>query len=191
MSQLSDEIIIEKVKNGNKDAYAHLVHRYQQKVFQTCIGFLHDKDDADDLTQEIFIKVYHNLNAFRKDAKFSTWLYRISINMAMNALRKKKIRKTFLSELSYKSGQQLKSNEFADDLIKQGEKKLFASRALDQLSPKQRKVFVLSYYREMSNQEVSEILNISLKAVESLLYRGRQRLQTLLKNRKEDFRNDL
>src|SRR5690554_7603014 len=90
-----DQDIIANIRRGDKQAYRLLVERYQQKVFQTCMGFVHHEEDAADLTQEVFIKVYEKLDAFRGEAAFSTWLYRMAVNHSLNAVRKNKLKAYF------------------------------------------------------------------------------------------------
>src|SRR5690554_7777549 len=90
-----DQDIIANIRRGDKQAYRLLVERYQQKVFQTCMGFVHHEEDAADLTQEVFIKAYEKLNAFRGKSAFSTWLYRMAVNHSLNAVRKNKLKAYF------------------------------------------------------------------------------------------------
>ncbi|HOW41538.1 MAG TPA: sigma-70 family RNA polymerase sigma factor, partial [Bacteroidales bacterium] len=85
---MTDNEIIDLVLAGERDKYRLLVERHQQMVFRTCMGYLHNRDDADDLTQEVFIQAYQSLSRFRKDSAFSTWLYRIAINASLNRTRR-------------------------------------------------------------------------------------------------------
>jgi len=85
---MTDNEIIRSVLQGNSNSYRYLVEKYQQMVFRTCIGFVHNKDDADDLTQDTFIQAYQALKRFKGDSAFSTWLYRIAVNASLNKIRK-------------------------------------------------------------------------------------------------------
>jgi RNA polymerase sigma-70 factor, ECF subfamily len=174
---IDDQTIIDRITKGDKDAYAHLVKRYQQKVYQTCMGFLHDEDDAADLTQEIFIKVYEKLPSFKGKATFSTWLYRISMNMAINVTRKQRLRSLFQRLGQNNEPLQVPGGTNADQKMLRTEQKHIIQQALSKLTSSQRKAFVLSHYRDLNNNELAEVMEISLKAAESLLFRARTKLQ--------------
>jgi RNA polymerase sigma-70 factor (ECF subfamily) len=85
---MTDQEIIGQILQGDRNRYKLLVERYQSIVFRTCMGFLHNKEDADDLTQDIFIQTYQTLPAYKGEASFSTWIYRITVNASLNKLRK-------------------------------------------------------------------------------------------------------
>lgn len=85
---MTDSEIIRLILQGDQDKFRVLVESYQSMVFRTCMGFLHNKDDADDLTQDVFIQVYQSLQGFKDEAAFSTWIYRIAINASLNMVRK-------------------------------------------------------------------------------------------------------
>lgn len=91
--------LIHSILKGNQQDYAVLVKQYQQNVFRTAMGLVHNKEDAEEITQDVFVKVYQSLSSFNGKAAFSTWLYRITVNTGLNFLRKKK-RKTFWTGLS-------------------------------------------------------------------------------------------
>ncbi|TCO10902.1 RNA polymerase sigma factor [Natronoflexus pectinivorans] len=183
MTENTNAIIVEKVKQGDKEAYRHLVMRYQQKVFQTCIGFLQNEADAEDLTQEIFIKAYQKIESFRFQSAFSTWLYRISVNTCVNFLRKQKVKRLLFMDSGNQSKELKGVSEPADYSIEREEQRRMLRTALKELTTMQRKVFVLSQYHDLSNKETAEVLEISEKAVESLLFRARMKLQKAVKER--------
>ncbi|HKK67740.1 MAG TPA: sigma-70 family RNA polymerase sigma factor, partial [Bacteroidales bacterium] len=87
-----DSDLVQQAQDGQTEAFSVLVDRYRQKVFQTCMGFLHNTDDAEDLTQEIFVKAWNASKSFDGRAAFSTWLYRIAVNKAINQTRRNKLR---------------------------------------------------------------------------------------------------
>lgn len=183
MYQSDDNEVIARIIGGDKEACTQLVQRYQQKIFQTCMGFLHDEVEAQDLAQDILIKVCRSLEQFNGQSAFSTWVYRITVNMAINRVRKLKI-KTFFKPidnnakaLSYRSG------DLSDSRLIRLEQKQMIQKALGKLTSSQRKALVLSLYRDLSNKEVGEIMNLSVGAVESLIFRARLRLQDVLKTK--------
>lgn len=177
----TDESLIERINIGDDSAFELLVKKYQQKVFQTCVGFVHNEDDAADLTQEVFIRIYKRLHSFKGKSTFATWLYRISMNMSLNFLRKQKVKYLFMRIDQDQGEQEIISEERADqNILRKDERKKIAS-ILQKLTTAQRKAFVLSHYQELSNQELADVLEITVKAAESLLYRARTRLREIVK----------
>jgi RNA polymerase sigma-70 factor (ECF subfamily) len=176
-----DSKVIDGIRNGNDDAFKLLVRKYQQKVFQSSMGFLHDEDEAADLTQDIFIKVYQQLDSFNGRSSFSTWLYRICVNMGNNHLRKQKIRQLFRPENEAIAGH-IPSTSGADNELLKKERKMILKQALQKLKASQRKAIVLSHYQDLTNAELAEVMGLTVKAAESLLFRARTRLQETLKN---------
>jgi RNA polymerase sigma-70 factor (ECF subfamily) len=89
---MSEGQLIEKILSDDKEAFRLLMERYQQQVFRVAIGFVHSRQDAEDITQEVFIRVYRSLSSFKEKSLFSTWLYRITLNTSINYLNKNKRR---------------------------------------------------------------------------------------------------
>jgi len=192
LKSISEEEIIKQILLGDKNKYSLLVEKYQQMIFTTCMGFLHNKDEADDLTQEIFIQAYLSLVSFKNKSTFSTWIYRIAVNASCNKIRKS-VRKNFLQRLEILTGsgkhEQLYIPSSVVDnpeniLIRQEDNDL-VRRALDSLPENQRTAIILSRYDEMSQKEIAEIMNVTESAVESLLQRAKKSLyKNLAGNRK-------
>ncbi|MFW6203303.1 MAG: RNA polymerase sigma factor [Marinilabilia sp.] len=176
-SSYTENELVEQAMQGRTEAFSVLVDRYRQKVFRTAMGFLHNADDAEDLTQEIFVKAWHALGSFDRKSAFSTWLYRISVNKAINQSRKNKL---WAMAGIYEEVNNTHDEEAADDAITRKEQKEEIKRAINKLNNKQKKAFVLFYYQELSMKEVAEVLKMSQKAAESLVFRARKRLQTEL-----------
>lgn len=177
-SSLTDNELAEQAMQGHTEAFSILVDRYRQKVFRTAMGFLHNADDAEDLTQEIFIKAWHALRSFDRKSAFSTWLYRISVNKAINQTRKNKLRA--IAGINEETKNNIHDDESADETITRKEQKEEIKKAISKLNNKQKKAFVLFYYQELSMKEVAEVLKMSQKAAESLVFRARQSLQKAL-----------
>ena len=107
---MPDTEIIEQLKQGNEKAFRILVENYQKLVVNTCYGMVHNREDAEDIAQDVFVEVYRNVDSFRADAKLSTWLYRIAVNRSLNHIRDNKKHKWFQSfenEVEAKSRQLL------------------------------------------------------------------------------------
>lgn len=185
---VSESDIIRRVVEGDREEFRHLVEKYQQMVFRTCIGFVHYKDDADDLTQEVFIKAYESLNRFRGDSAFSTWLYRIAVNAALN-----RTKRSPFSFILKRAGDNRSDdippdisdiNEpYADDpesiMIRQEDIER-VRRAVDSLPESQRTAIVLSRYDGLPQKEIAEIMNTTEGAVEALIQRAKKSLREKL-----------
>lgn len=174
----TDSNLVQQARDGQTEAFSVLVDRYRQKVFQTCMGFVHNADDAEDLTQEIFVKAWNALKSFDGRSSFSTWLYRIAVNKAINQTRKNKLRSFVgINDEVTDSGY---SDDDAETNLMRSEQGAQIKSAVNRLKSNQKKAFVLFYYQEMSLIEVAEILEMSTKATESLIFRARKKLQELL-----------
>lgn len=186
-NKMQEKDIIQKVLEGRHEHYAHLVKKYQNMVFLVCMGFVHNKEDANDLTQEIFINAFQKLHSFDGRAKFSTWLYRIAVNAALNAQRKKS-RWKFFSLMDSRLEKPAQDDNWlipsADDdpqqaMINHQERQLI-EQAIDGLPEKQRTAFVLSKYDDLPQREIATIMNTSEGSVEQLLIRAKANLQKKL-----------
>jgi len=180
-----DKILIDKISEGDQLAFKELVEKYQTMVINTCIGFLHDKQDAEDISQEVFIEVFASLRKFRKEAKLSTWMYRIAVNKSLNFLRSKK-RRQWIQNLEDVLGmnrqdhkQPIEMRNPAIDLEMQ-EEALLLHNAINSLSENQRIAFTLNKYEDLPYSEISEIMGASLSSVESLIHRAKLNLQQKL-----------
>jgi len=171
----TDNQLVQQAKNGQTEAFSVLVERYRQKVFQTCMGFLHNADDAEDLTQDIFIKAWYALKSFDGKSAFATWLYRIAINRSINQVRKNKLRA--FAGLNDEVTQSKDTEETAEENLARREQKKQIKQAISKLKVKQKKAFILFYYQELSMNEVADVLKMTPKAAESLVFRARKNLQ--------------
>ena len=183
MSQ--SEALITKLKQGDQSGFTTVVELYQKMVYNTALSIVQNEEDADDITQEVFVQVYLSIQSFKGDSKLSTWLYRITLSKALDHERKKKRKKRFgfMQSLFGKQneeimhpiefdhpGVQLEKKESARDLFK----------ALAKLPDKQRVAFTLHKIEGQSYQEIAAIMNTSLYAVESLMSRARTNLKKIL-----------
>jgi RNA polymerase sigma-70 factor (ECF subfamily) len=145
---MTDNEIIQEILDGNKDAFRLLVERHQHSVFRTVMGFLHDKDDADDLTQEIFIQAYLSLSGFKGTSAFSTWLYRITLNACLNKTRKSPIQRFFrLFENTPEADREIFQSAIdsidPEDIMIRNENAELVRKALDSLPENQRTAIIL------------------------------------------------
>jgi RNA polymerase sigma-70 factor, ECF subfamily len=185
--KLSDSEIIRRVLEGERDLYRELVERYQPMVFRICMGFLHKKDDADDLTQEVFIQSYLSLSGFKGNSSFSTWLYRIAVNKSLNKVRRASgnfILQQLDSFLYTKKDKEIQliipENENPESILISNEQREAVHRALNRLPYKQRTAIILSKYDDLSQMEIAEIMKTTVGAVESLIQRAKANLREKL-----------
>jgi RNA polymerase sigma factor (sigma-70 family) len=166
MTDYTDNELIELFRNADKKHYAFniLVRKYQEKIYYFVRRMVINHDDADDVVQNIFIKVWHNLDSFREDAKLFTWLYRIAVNESLSFIKSKQLR----SFLSLSSPEAASIRALNDDNYFEGteiQKRL--REAIARLPKKQQIVFNMRYYDDLSYDEISEILGTSVGALKA------------------------
>ena len=179
---MSDEReLIELARNGDRSAFRQLVDSHKRNVYYLALDLLGNHHDAEDLSQEVFIKAYRSISHFRGDAKFGSWLYRITANCCIDRRRKKHI--VTLSLNHQENSDALEASSMTNNTA-HPEKKMEArtiqkdiEKALAQLSPRERTVFVLRHYNELSLKEIGQMLEIADGTVKSLLHRAVRRLQ--------------
>ncbi len=172
-----DKKEIELFNQRDPRFFRELVDRYQVSILNVCLAYTHNRDEASDLTQEVFIQAFRSASEFRGDSSIKTWLTRIAIHKSLNFLRKsKRITSTELNEANHSSF----SSDSSDTQLLQSEQKKWFYRALDALPEKQREAFILHKLEENSYQEVAEIMGTSVSAVESLMHRAKVNLRALL-----------
>lgn len=183
---MSGKNFIERLLNNETKAYEKLLEDYQDKVIRTANGFLHNTFDAEDIAQDVFLEVFRSLKKFRKESELSTWIYRITVNKSLNQYRKQS-RRSYTESVDLSTGSDgycinVASDVTSDDDILKRERKNVLFNAIDKLPKNQKIAFVLSKYDDLPNKEISEVMNISLSAVESLVFRAKKNLQKMLVN---------
>ena len=174
--------LIVQLQQGDESAFTKLVDEWQDMVYNTALGIVQHADEADDITQEVFIQVYKSISSFKGDSKFSTWLYRITLGKALDHEKKKKRQKRFGFVQSLFGGgedEQVHAVEFNHPGV-QLEKKEKANElfnALKLIPDNQRIAFTLHKLEGQSYREIAEIMNTSLYAVESLIGRAKTNLK--------------
>jgi RNA polymerase sigma-70 factor (ECF subfamily) len=184
---MSDVEIIELLKQGSEQAFKKLVETHQKLVVNTCFGMVHNREDAEDIAQDVFIEVYRNIQKFRADSKLSTWLYRIAVNRSLNHIRDNKKNKWFHSfedEVAIRSKelQQLQSSKSdqPEFELENKQRAIILHEAINSLPKNQKVAFTLSKYKELSYQEIAEVMELSVPSIESLLFRAKKGLQKKL-----------
>jgi len=186
-SSMNDRELIQKIAAKDHGAFKALVDRYQALVINTCYNLLGNRDDAEDVAQEVFFQVYKSAEKFRQEAKLSTWLYRIAVNRSLNFLRYNK-RSRWLKGLTSLLEDERKQvtdvpasdSDRPDVALEKKERNVIVKKAIDSLPEKQRAAFVLHQYEGLSYQEIAGIMQRSLSSVESLIQRAKLNLQRKL-----------
>jgi RNA polymerase sigma-70 factor (ECF subfamily) len=177
-----------RIAEGDEDAFEILVNRHQTSVLNLIYRFIGDRTQAKDLVQEVFIRVWHAAKTYKPEAKFTTWLYRITTNLCLNELKSARRKKWFSFNRSDEDGEHtfeetlVDSALSAEDLLLEKERSRQISNALQSLPDNQRMALVLKRYDDLSYQEIAQIIGCSVPAVESLLVRAKRGLQEKLKN---------
>lgn len=175
---MDDKALVESARRGDRGAFEVLVKRYEAKVYHLAYGFVQDPATADDLAQDVFVKVYCHLPKFKFESEFGTWLYRIAVNHIKDHLRKIARRK----EVSL---QELENSRFAAEDPAPGreaerlgeERRAAVHKALLTLPPKYNVILTLRDVRGLSYEEIAEVLKISPGTVDSRLHRARRQLR--------------
>jgi RNA polymerase sigma factor (sigma-70 family) len=182
---LNESALIQGLKNGDEAAFRFLVDTYKDRVYNTVIAIVQNAEDAEDVTQEVFIQVYRSINSFKGEAKLSTWLYRIATTRSLDLLRSRKSKKRFgfiQRLLGDDSEPVYEIPDFNHPGIvlekKENAAKLF--KAIRQLPENQKIAFTLHKMEDLSYQEISEVMKTTVPAVESLLHRAKLNLRKLL-----------
>jgi RNA polymerase sigma-70 factor, ECF subfamily len=178
-SQKEDDELVALIISGEKNYYAALVTRYEDKLNRYIAKFIYDENSRLDLLQDIFLKVYQNLNSFNNDYKFNSWIYRIAHNECINSLRKKKIETTGLIDFDTILPS-LFANEQADDYALEKERKEEIEKVLNQLNFKYKEILVLSFFEDLNYNEISEVLHIPISTVGVRLRRAKIELKKIL-----------
>jgi RNA polymerase sigma-70 factor (ECF subfamily) len=187
--KVDDRELVRRAQNGEKEAFEVLVRKHQGRVFAVAGGILRNREDVEDIAQQVFLKAYFSLKRFDQRSAFSTWLYKITVNECWDLLRKKKVRPlVFESELSeeqahaYQSTEQ--STEYAGDVSDQLETRQQLERWLDCLEERDRSMLVLKEVQGFTVEEIAEIMGINGNTVKVRLFRARQKIAEKIRRRK-------
>jgi len=182
-SSRSDYELIKKVTQKDLKAFEVLVHRYKRMVINVCFRLTGDRENAEDVAQEVFFRVYQKARTFRGKSKLSTWIYRIAVNRSLNHNRKQG---SFVQKRSTSADTEILEKMPAphhnspDTIFANKEDRQLINKALDSLPEKQRTAFILHHWEGLSYQEIAEILKSSLSAVESRIHRAKNSLKKVL-----------
>jgi RNA polymerase sigma factor (sigma-70 family) len=183
---MTENELIRGVIARDRASVTCLVETYQKRVIKTAYYFLGNMDDAEDVAQEVFLEVFNSMNSFRQSSALSTWIYRITVNRSLNAVKRNKQRQIFTRverlfglESQYKMAFDNEPVQENNSMVDEETRKLLKATVAG-LPENQRTVFILNKYEELSYKEISEVTGLSVSAVESLLHRAKTNLQKKL-----------
>ncbi len=180
MPALNNEDLIRELQAGDVSAFKEFFDAYSSLVFNVAFRMLQNKEDAEDVTQDVFFHAFRSLKEFRGESQLSTWLYRIAVNTSLNFQRKRK-RERWLS-LDFGSDESEDPREVAStdanpqDDLERNEIELVVQKAINSLPKKQRIALLLHRYEGLSYEEIAKVMNVSVPSVESRLHRAKQAL---------------
>ena len=193
---IDESVLVDAARNGDVGAFEQLVRRYDRNVFRIAQHITQNREDAEDVVQDAFLKAFQNLGQFQGQSKFYTWLVRIAVNEALMRLRRRRPERMVSLDEDVKTEEDSMPREVADwspnpeQLYSQAELKDILSKTIQGLPPGFRTVFVLRDVEALSTEETAEALNLSIPAVKSRLLRARlqlrERLNKFFKRRNGD-----
>jgi RNA polymerase sigma factor (sigma-70 family) len=185
---LEEKQLLQGLQARQESAFKYLVNTYQTKVYNTVLAIVQNPEEAEDVAQEVFMEVYESIEKFRGDAKVSSWVYRIATTKALEAYRKRKTQKRWGGFLSSLFGENDEVIHHPVDFVHPGvvlenrERSTILFKAIGKLADNQKIAFTLHHVEGLSYHEITEVMQLSLSSVESLLFRAKSNLRTLLKD---------
>lgn len=168
---------IERVLRGDTTAFRELVNRHKDYAFTLAFRILNSREDAEEAAQDAFVRAFNGLATFNRDAKFTTWLYRIVVNCALTVQQRRKMHTEDIDNAKILRG----ANDLTDNL-KHKEQKYYIQKALKLLSPDDVTMITLFYLKENSLEEIADIVGIETNTVKVKLHRARKRLADAMQN---------
>jgi len=178
-----DRDIIESFIKGNKNAFNLIVLKYQKRIYWVIRKFVLDHDDADDITQEVFLKLYKSLDNFRGESALFTYMYKMAVNFSLNHIKKTKttsVNKTDIDSEAFR----IKSDDAnADEKFDKNINEEIIRKAIESLPVQQRTVFTLRFYEELSYEEIAKITETSIGGLKANYFHAFKKIQTILKGK--------
>jgi RNA polymerase sigma-70 factor (ECF subfamily) len=184
MALINDQHYIDKIIGGDSNAFVYLVDRYKDFVFTLALRMVKNREEAEEVSQDTFIKTFKSLHKFNGDSKFSTWLYKIAYNTCLDRLKKQKREQNIVSIDEF-TERQVKTIENALDNIEDEERKQAIHDCINLLPSEDAFLLSLFYFEELSLEEISKVVGIKTNHVKIKLFRCRKKLTAIFKERLE------
>src|SRR6266436_5087628 len=186
--QMDESALIRAAQHGDAGAFEELVRLYDQSVLRLALNLLRSPEDANDIYQEAFLRVFRNLHTFRFDCSFHTWLYRIVTNICLDQLRKRKVRKEESAVVETSDGPVDRMDTFEEEAAEADPERSMWNRqlkqkiehALQELTPRERMVFELRHYQGLRLRNIGEALGTTEEAAKNCLFRATQKMRAVL-----------
>jgi RNA polymerase sigma-70 factor (ECF subfamily) len=180
MKYQEDSFYINKVLKGNLPSYAILIEKHKGMAYTLALRIVKNREDAEEIAQDAFLKVYNSLSSFKQESKFSTWLYKIIYNTAISRFRKKQLDQLSIEDMAIPDSLQEEDHDGLD-IMHLRERKKIISTAISRLKDDESTVLTLFYLSELNIKEIEEITGFTDSNIKILLYRGRKKLLFELK----------
>jgi RNA polymerase sigma-70 factor (ECF subfamily) len=179
MTTIDDQKLIEAIQNGDTKAYSQLVNRYKDLVYTLAIRMMRNREEAEEVAQDTFIKVFKSLDKFKGDSKFSTWIYKVTYNTCLDRIKKNKkhLNDAAIDEFTFNK---LDTIDNALDNMINEEKRVLIKNCINKLPEDSSALLTLFYFEDLSLVEISKIINIEANTVKVKLFRARKKLAVIL-----------
>ena len=184
MDKLSDQHYINQIIRGDTNVFGVLVDRYKEMIFTLALKMIKNREEAEEVSQDTFIKVYNSLNKFKGDSKFSTWIYKIAYNTCLDRLKKNKKEENTISIDEF-SDHLVKTLDNALSALEEKERKQTIQNCLNLLSREENFLLTLYYFDDQNLDEIAKIMDINSNNVKVKLFRSRKKLAVILKKQLE------
>ena len=184
MNRKEDHYYINKILEGDIQTFGVLVDRYKPMIFTLALRIIKNREDAEEVAQNTFLKAYKALDTFQGTSKFSTWIYKIAYNSSLDCLKKKKLRAD-INSIDVTTLYDLKTIGGILEDMDRNDRKLIIREAIDQLSSEDSAIILLYYYEELSVKEIAPIVGLSPQVLKVRLFRSRKQLALILNSKLE------
>lgn len=170
--------VIRRIRSGDRDAFVTLTRLYQQKVFVLAYSFFRNKEDALDLVQDVFLRIFEKIDSFQEDRNFEAWLLQVAKNLCIDRYRKTRGRREMESD--NRVDELPLADNRSPDAGRSSDLKAVLSQSVNRLADRQKTIFLMRHVNQMGNEEIARVLNISTGTVKSLHFKAIRRLRTLM-----------
>ena len=188
LKSIDEKDIIERVKNGDENAFTWIVRNYQNRVANLVYKIIGDRAVVEDITQEVFIKIFESIKNYKFESALYTWIYRITVNICIDEIRRRKRNKVFGFDVVERNSGLEPADSPVERIVENRELREILKRAMMRLPADFRVVIALREFEDLSYEEISNILGIRIGTVKSRIFRARQLLAKYLKDYMEELK---